>query len=348
MSGLEKPTIMVVDDKIDNIKIIYSILEQEGYNIAMSTDAQEALKSIDLQLPDLILLDIVMPGLNGFEMCKILKEKANTAEIPVIFITAQSEAFGEYKGLELGAVDYLTKPVNSLIVKARVRTHLNLYKQKQHLEYLVKERTDEIHMKAEELKDTRFEIINRLGIAAEYKDNETGNHVKRMSDYSCCIAAGLNKTEYFIDVLRNASPMHDVGKIGIPDSILLKKGPLTSEEFSIMKTHSKIGHKIIGEHSSDILRIAASVALTHHERWDGKGYPNNLKESEIPLEGRIVSIADVFDALTSKRPYKPAWPLEKAINEIIKGGGTQFDPNLVEVFLECLSNITYIYDNYKD
>ena len=291
--------------------------------------------------PDIVLLDIMMPEIDGYQVCQIIKSDPSMKNIPVIFITAMNDDEDEAKGFKYGAVDYITKPVSPPIVLARVATHLELYDQQHHLEKLVEERTTEIY-------DTRLEIVRRLGIAAEYKDNETGEHILRMSQF-CQLTGheyGLSQEEQIL--LLNASPMHDVGKIGIPDRILLKPGKLDEQEWEIMKTHTTIGGLIIGDHPSELLRSARMIALTHHERWDGSGYPNGLKGEKIPINGRIAAIADVFDALTSKRPYKEAWTVEDSLEEIKRGSGSHFDPKVVESFLAALPDILKIRAEHQD
>lgn len=329
---VEKQVILVVDDVPANIDVLSEIL-RPTYQVKVVTNGVMALKiAMGPQPPDLILLDIMMPGMDGYEVCQRLKNNSLTRHIPVIFVSAMDEVNDETKGFELGAVDYITKPVSPSIVKARVKTHLALFDQNRVLEKKVKERTAELH-------DTRLQIIHCLGAASEYRDEETGTHISRMSQYSriIALAAGLPVTE--AELLLQAAPMHDVGKIGIPDRILLKPGKLDAEEWEIMKTHTTIGAEIIGSHPSDLLTLAVQVALTHHEKWDGTGYPYGLAGEKIPIHGRIVMLADVFDALTSHRPYKKAWSEAAAIQEINDMSGHHFDPQLVLAFMKALPEI---------
>ncbi len=282
-----------------------------------------------------------MPGMDGYEVCQQLKQNRVTKGIPVVFVTTMDEVKDEARGFELGAVDYITKPVSPPIVLARVRTQLALYDQNRTLEKKVRRRTAE-------LNDTRLEIIRRLGRAAEYRDNETGNHVIRMSHYSQLIGLEAGLSDEQAELLLNAAPMHDVGKIGIPDNILLKPAKLDDDEWETMRQHTTFGAEIIGNHSSEILDQARMITLTHHEKWNGKGYPRGLKGKEVPLMCRIIPIADVFDALTSERPYKQAWTSEKAVDVIQKEAGSHFDPALVEAFREVLPEILKIKKQYAD
>jgi len=326
----DKPTILIVDDTPSNIAVLSNILTD--YNVKAANNGAKALEIATRYRPDIILLDIMMPEMDGYNVCTRLKRDFRTKNIPVIFVTARDEVTDETRGFELGAVDYITKPVSPPVVLARVRTHLKLYDQNRVLEDLVRERT-------RELNESRLEIIRRLGLAAEYKDNETGMHVIRISCYCKVMAKGIGMSKEDVDLLLSASPMHDIGKIGVPDNILRKPGRLDLDERAIMEQHSEIGARIIGEHDNPLLKMARVVALTHHEKWNGKGYPNGLKGENIPLPGRIVAIADVFDALVSKRPYKDPWPFEKAVALIRDEAGQQFDPALVAVFVDNLDEI---------
>ncbi len=336
----KKASVLIVDDIPENIDILRGVLD-ETYELKAATSGEVAVRIAQQALPDLILLDIMMPDMDGFRVCGLLKEDPRTSKIPIIFVTALDDQVDESKGFDLGAVDYIAKPVNPDIVRARVKTHLALYDQNRNLEELVRNRTIELH-------ETRLEIIRHLGRAAEYKDNETGLHVIRMSKYCQLIAmkSGLSDTE--AELIMNAAPMHDVGKIGIPDVILMKKGPLSDEEWIIMRKHPEIGIRIIGEHSSDLLRMARLAALTHHEKFDGTGYPVGLSGEDIPLVGRVTAIGDVFDALTSDRPYKKAWTLDDAVDLIKSEKGKHFDPLLVDAFLESLPEVIEVKANYGD
>lgn len=336
-----KATILVVDDTPENINVLSGILKSQ-YRVKAALNGTIALKIAKASpKPDLILLDVMMPEIDGYEVCRQLKQDPETCDIPIIFVTAKSAVEDEEHGLSLGAVDYIIKPISPPLVLARIRTHLSLYDQARHLEKLVQTRTAE-------LNDTRLEIIRRLGRAAEYKDNETGMHVIRMSEYTRLIAQRLSDDSSWVDLVYNAAPMHDIGKIGVPDNILLKPGKLEPQEWQTIQQHCRYGAEIIGEHASPLLTMAREVALFHHEKWNGTGYPHGLSGSDIPLSARIVAVADVFDALTSERPYKPAWPVDEAIELIKSDAGTHFDPELVEVFLACLPDILQIKEKHAD
>ena len=328
MNARARPVILVVDDESSNLQLLRQIL-QNDYALLFAKDGARALELARQERPALILLDVMMPGMSGHDTCRQLKAAPLTAAIPVIFVTALNDMRDELSGFEAGAVDYITKPVSPPIVKARVRTHLSL-------------------VRVEELRETRLQIVQRLGLAAEYKDNETGLHVIRMSHYSRVLALAAGFSEAQAEELLNAAPMHDVGKIGIPDAVLRKPGKLDGEEWEVMKQHAQIGADIIGEHPSGLLRMAREIALNHHEKWDGSGYPRGIGGAEIPVEARIIAIADVFDALTSERPYKKAWPVEEAVQLLREQSGRHFDPELVELFLGQLPAILEIKERWAE
>lgn len=324
----ERSRILVVDDEPANLNVLKMILKDD-YRLSFAKGGSQAMKLLAREQPDLILLDVMMPEMTGFEVCEQLQRDKLLASIPVIFVTALKDEVDEARGFELGAVDYITKPVSPAVVKARVRNHLSL-------------------VRAEEVKRTRLEVIQRLGRAAEYKDNETGTHVLRMSHYARLIALAAGFSEERAEDLLNAAPMHDIGKIGIPDAILTKPGRLTKEEYTEMQRHPEIGAEILGDCDSKLLKLARSVALYHHEKWDGSGYPYGLAGEDIPVEARIVALADVFDALTSKRPYKEAWPIEKALDLIREQSGKHFDPNLAPLIEKELDSILVIKQRWRD
>jgi putative two-component system response regulator len=327
----DKPVVLIVDDSIANIEVLGAALDRD-YEIRFATGGAEGLELATQVVPDLILLDVMMPGMDGYEVCQRLKSDIRTKDIPVIFVTSLGERGHEARGLEVGAVDYLQKPCHAAIVKLRVRIHLEQHNQNLALERRVEERT-------RELLETRKEVVRCLGRAAEYRDNETGMHVMRMSKAAQMIAMAAGLSPAQAELIFLAAPMHDIGKIGIPDHVLLKPGRFEPEEWEVMKTHAQIGADILGNHDSDLLRLARSVALTHHEKWDGTGYPKGLAGEDIPIEGRIVSIADVYDALTSMRPYKTAWSQSDVVKYMQEQSGISFDPHLLEVFLSLIPDI---------
>jgi len=334
-------TILVVDDSPGNIALLCQILES-SYAVRIATSGERALQIVfDDNPPDLILLDVMMPGINGLEVCRRIKSNPDRRGIPILFLTSLGDMEDEELGLQLGAEDYIVKPISAPIVLARIKTHLALYDQTRHLEHLVDLRT-------RELQAAQLEIIMLLGRAAEFKDYTTGNHIIRMSHYCRLLGEEIGMGPAATDILFHAAPMHDVGKIGIPDGILLKKGKLDPAEWKIMQRHSEIGAQILGEHDDELLAMAQIVALTHHEKWNGSGYPQGLKGEAIPLVGRIVAIADVFDALTSQRPYKIAWTVEQAITYIENGAGDHFDPALIAPFKSVLPKILMIMDRYAE
>ena len=318
----QRPRLLLVDDEPTNLQVLRHVL-QADYRLLFATDGARALQVAREQLPQLILLDIMMPGMDGYAVCRALKADPATAGIPVIFITALDDSQDETAGFDVGGVDYLTKPVSPPVVRARVRTHLSL-------------------VRMDELRETRLQIVQRLGRAAEYKDNETGMHVIRMSHFSKLLALAAGCSPAWAEDLLNAAPMHDVGKIGIPDSVLRKPGPLDADEWATMRRHPEIGAEIIGEHPSGVLQLAREIALAHHEKWDGSGYPRGLAGEAIPLSARIVAIADVFDALTTRRPYKEPWPVQDALDHIAAQAGKHFDPALVALFAPLLPQLLEI------
>ena len=323
-----RPRLLLVDDEPTNLQLLRQVL-QADYRLLFATDGARALQLAKEQRPDLILLDIMMPGMDGYAVCETLKSQPLTAHIPVIFITALTDIHDETRGFDVGAVDYITKPVSPPVVRARVRNHLSL-------------------VRIDELRSTRLQIVQCLGRAAEYKDNETGRHVIRMSLYAQQLALAAGCHPDWAQDLLHAAPMHDIGKIGIPDAVLLKPGPLDAQEWDVMRTHPHIGAEIIGSHAAHVLQLARSIALAHHEKWDGSGYPYGLAGETIPLEARICAIVDVFDALTSTRPYKKPWSTEDAVAHIQSQAGKHFEPRLVELFVALLPQLLPIQAQWAD
>lgn len=340
-----KRRILIVDDTPANIKILNDLLKTQYY-ISVATNGADALDiAMSKDQPDLILLDIMMPEMDGYEVCKRLKENKQTEKIPVLFITAKGEVEDETLGLSLGAVDYITKPISPSIVQVRVETHMKLYLYKKDLEERVIERT-------RQLKNGYVDTIHRLTLASEYKDEDTGSHIKRISFYTRELAIKMGMDNQFVENIFYASPMHDIGKVAIPDAVLLKQGPLTNEEWGTMKTHTTIGAKILEGSDSPYLETAVDIAASHHERWDGGGYPRGLVKDQIPLTARIMNIADQYDALRSKRPYKPAFDHETTVSIITKGDGRtmpdHFDPEVLSAFEKSYGIFNDIYETHNE
>ncbi len=337
-----KDKLLIVDDIEVNRIILREILEQD-YLVSEAANGVEALEHLYQTnvLPEAILLDIMMPGMNGFEVLEIIKTNPLTTKIPVLFITAADANTNESRGLKEGAVDYISKPFNPDVVKARVDNHIQLMRYRNELETLVEKKTADLMKTHEQMLETMATII-------EYRSLESGTHIRRTSELTRIMITKMLKTQiYHQDLIYQnyysiikAVAMHDIGKVGIPDSILLKPGKLTAEEFEIVKTHSIIGSNIIESISSNLtddavyLNHCRDICRSHHERWDGKGYPDGLRGTEIPLSARILSIVDVYDALVMERCYKAAIPHQKAVELISEGAGTQFDPDLIKVFLQ--------------
>lgn len=341
----EKHRILIVDDSHINLLILTDLLQYK-YNVSATTNAQEALQvATGTPRPALILLDIMMPEMDGYEVCRQLKANRHTRDIPVLFITAMSETEDEVKGFALGAADYISKPFSSAIVLARVENHINLHLHQENLEHQVSKKT-------KQLRDGYIDTIYRLTLASEFKDEDTGAHIKRISYYTKEMALKMGMDTEFSESIFYASPMHDIGKVGIPDSILLKEGPLDEEEWVIMKTHASLGAQILKGSESPYLKMAVDIANYHHERWDGLGYPCGLKKQEIPLTARIMNITDQYDALRSKRPYKPAFDHHKSYSIICDGNGRtkpeHFDPEILHIFKKMGSIFCDIYETYQD
>jgi len=345
---MQKPTILIIDDIPTNIRILEKKLLNENYSIMAAENGKKALEMIEKRKPDLILLDVLMPEMSGFEVCKILKHNPKTQSIPIIFLTAKTETEDIVEGFNLGAVDYVSKPFNYTELIARIKTHTELKHLQDNLEWAVSDRTKKLNIALDELRAAHFETIKRLAQAADYRDNETGMHILRMSHYTRILGKAMGMNEQDCEQLRHASAVHDIGKIGIPDSILLKRGKLNQDEFEVIKTHCEIGAALLSDIDSDLCRLAEKIALTHHEKWNGKGYPDSISGTDIPLEGRIAAVSDVFDALTSVRPYKKAWSVDDAIKHLIQEKGQHFDPEIVDLFLKNLQEILEIFNKYAE
>jgi len=349
LADIHDAKILIVDDNPSNVALLEAVLEEEEYeNIFSTTDPFQVLPLHQKHQFDLFLLDIRMPGLSGIEVLQQLREITRDDFLPVIVLTAQTDPETRQQALEAGAKDFITKPFEDWEVLLRIENTLQTRQFYTRQVVRADLLENEVLKRTKEILATQFEIVQRLGAAGELRDNETGAHVKRMS-HTCSLLAskrGLGKD--FSEQLLYASTMHDVGKIGIPDSILLKPGKLSPEEWQVMQQHPRIGAKIIGDNDSRLIALARETALYHHEKWDGTGYPHKIAGEEIPVSARIAAISDVFDALTSERPYKKAWTVEKAIGELKEESGKHFEPVMVDLFVENLPEILEIKGRYVD
>jgi putative two-component system response regulator len=363
LNSIEKATILVVDDMPDNLIVMGSLLK-DIYRVKVASRGEGALRIARSEnSPDLILLDIMMPEMDGYEVCRRLKADSATRDIPIIFLTAKSGADEETLGLELGAVDYITKPISPSIVLARVKTHLTMKRaqdflrdQNEFLECEVENRTKEVRI----IQDVTVHALTSL---AETRDSDTGNHIRRTQHYVKILAEELGAHSRFskhlgdekiVEVLFKSAPLHDIGKVGIPDRILLKPGRLDPNEFEIMKTHAKLGRDAISQAERELgaevpfLRYAKEIAYSHHEKWDGSGYPEGMAGDAIPVSARLMALADVYDALISRRIYKAPMPHEQAVQVIMEGRGTHFDPDVADAFMRTCSEFLAIAKRYAD
>ena len=361
MIDLSKCSLLIVDDTETNIDILLETLSSITNDIAVALDGMAALDTARQSPPDLILLDIMMPGIDGYEVCRRFKADPALCDIPIIFITAMSEIDNKTRGFELGAVDYITKPFEVVEVRARVKTHLALQqvrdvlaRQNELLEIKVRERTHELAM-------TQEVTIESMAALAEYRDPETGGHIQRTKNYVRVLARRLQNQPRFKDILTDeviellylSAPLHDIGKVGIRDHILLKPGKLTDEEMEEMKRHTVYGRdalKVAADKLGDnsFLRFAMEIAYSHQEKWDGSGYPEGLKGEEIPVSGRLMALADVYDALISKRVYKPPFTHQRAVEIIRQGKGAHFDPGMTDAFMEIQEDFRQIALRFVD
>ena len=341
------PRILVVDDEEMNVEFIRRVLSPEsGCTLASTTDPRDALRLYREFRPDVVLLDLKMPHIDGFQLLELLRaETPRNSFVPIVVLTSDVGPEAKRHALAAGAKDFLTKPFSPVEVRLRVRNlletralHLELEEQNQHLEMRVFERT-------KELDEARLEILERLARAAEYRDDETGLHTQRVGRMAGLIATALELAEEEIELITRAAPLHDIGKIGVPDAVLLKAGRLSKDEFEVMKSHTVIGAAILSGSRVRLLAVGRDIALTHHEHWDGGGYPHGLRGEDIPIAGRAVAVADVFDALTHNRPYKPRWSPDEALTAIRRLSRRQFDPRMVEAFIRlCQDGLIEVDD----
>ncbi|WP_458450682.1 HD domain-containing phosphohydrolase [Fibrobacter sp.] len=346
--------ILVVDDTKTNIEVLEGVLSVH-YDVFVAKNGRKAIEIAEKVHPDLILLDVMMPEMNGYETMRVMRAHEDLKNIPVFFLTAKSDSESEQIGLDLGAVDYIGKPFSPHLVLLRVKNQLEYKRQRDHLHDLVEERTAD-------LRKTLKVMLTSLGSLAEFRDPETGEHIKRTQIIVQRLAEVLmNNPKYaqaipnsqYVDFYATAAPLHDIGKVGIEDEILRKPARLNEQEREIMRKHPKMGYDVLMDatkelHDNPMVKIAADIALAHHERWDGLGYPNNLKGEEIPVGARLMAVADVYDALVSKRPYKDPYPHKVAVDEIVREKGTQFDPEVVDAFLSIADELPKLYEQFKE
>lgn len=338
-SSLKDARILIVDDQPDNVMLLERLLRVTQYtNVTSTTDSRRVLGLCAELDPHLLLLDLQMPEPDGFEIMRQLQPLTHgSARLPVLVLTADGTHETKTRALSAGASDFLTKPFDTTEVLLRVANllttrllQLELRDQNVLLERRVRERTEKLRERTQELEEARLEIMDRLARAAEYRDDATGEHARRVGQLAALIAERAGLPAEICELIERAAPLHDVGKVAVSDLILLKPGKLTADEFEAVKSHTSVGGEILGRSRSSLLRMSEQIALTHHEWWDGSGYPSGLAREQIPISGRIVALADVYDALTNERPYKEAWPPERALEEIVRLSGRQFDPELVE------------------
>jgi len=356
------PRILIVDDEPEMVRGLEDNFRFEGYQTLSAADGKDGLALAFKEVPDLILLDIMMPGMDGYEVCKRLKADSATATIPVIFLTAKTQTEDEQLGFDVGCVDYITKPISPPIVMARVKTHLTLKAASDFLRDKNAYLEEEVRKRTREVQVVQDVTIMAMASLAETRDNETGNHIRRTQNYVRALAEKLKDNPRFAryfaensaEMLYKSAPLHDIGKVGVPDAILLKPGKLTPEEFEVMKTHTTLGRdailsaeKLIGVDDT-FLRLAREIAYGHQEKWDGSGYPQGLSGEAIPVSARLMALADVYDALISRRVYKPAFPHDKAVEIIVQGRDKHFDPVMVDAFLEIADEFKAIAERFID
>ncbi|MEY4266569.1 MAG: hypothetical protein RIS90_1104 [Pseudomonadota bacterium] len=362
MKNIDRSVILVVDDTPENLQLISSLLS-EHYKVRVAISGEKALRMMqEGELPDLMLLDILMPVMDGYEVCRRMKADPRMQQVPVIFVTAKLESQDEEHGLELGAVDYITKPISPAITLARIRTHLSLKRAANLLQDRNHSLEEEVRRRTRELSSIQDVTIMAMSSLAETRDNETGNHIRRTQNYVKVLAVQLQGHPRFaaylspeqVELLYKSAPLHDIGKVGIPDRILLKPGPLDPDEFQIMKTHTTLGRDAILaaenllESPNSFLQCAREIALSHQEKWDGSGYPEGLSGDAIPIAARLMALADVYDALISRRVYKEPMSHEQAFNIIQAGRGTHFDPDVVYAFLAVAEDFKAIAQRFAD
>lgn len=341
--------IVLIDNDQINLNLLWHLLRNiKGYQTANFLDPEEALSWCQDNEPELIIVDYQMPEMNGIDFTENFRHDSEKSNVPVILLTTEDQSDIKHKAVEMGVTDFLHKPVDSTDLMMRVKNLLALKNSMTKISDQNKWLQDEVQKATEEVRNREQEVIFRLTKAAEYRDPETGGHIKRMAHYSRHIAMQLGLPAEQQNLLLEAAPMHDIGKVGIPDSILLKPGKLDSAEYRIMKEHAQYGYDILNDSPSPLMQLGATIALTHHEKYDGSGYPNNLKDEAISIYGRIVAVADVFDALTSERPYKKAWSIDDSVGFLRENSGTHFDRSCVYAFLDDMNEVLRIKKQFKD
>ncbi len=351
--------ILAIDDERINLRVIGGLLRNLGHEPVLTESFAEALGVLDPSI-DLVLLDVMMPETDGFTVARKIRQMPGVSDVPIIMVTALTSKQDRLKAVEAGANDFISKPIDLTELRVRMNSLLRMKESQDEvkryqaeLEEMVAVRTSALRMALDNVQQSQrvilsahLETIHRLASAAEFKDEETADHIQRMSRYCALLAARLGLPDAEVDMILQASPMHDIGKIGIPDSILLKPARLTPEEWEVMQRHTLYGARILGESSFELLRVGEIIAMSHHEKWDGSGYPRRLSGEDIPLYGRICAVADVFDALTSRRPYKEPYPNEKSLEIMRAGRGTHFDPRILDVFINDFDLVRAIQDEF--
>ncbi len=348
------PRVLIVDDEESVLELEKELMESFGYEVATASDGHQAVERAGEGF-DLMLLDVMLPGLDGFQVVRMVRRKLDPYQLPIVMVTSMASREDRLIAIQAGANDFINKPLDITELRVRARTqiqmknaHDSLRSYQVGLERKVRERTRELEQANSQITEAHMDTIRRLVLAAEFKDEDTAQHIERMSRYSAILAKAMGCSDEEVDIIRQAAPMHDVGKIGIPDSVLLKPGRLTEYEFQIMQQHTELGARILDGSPSHLLQAGKVIAMSHHEKWDGSGYPNGLAGEDIPLWGRICAVADVFDALTSERPYKQAFSLEKAFNILREGRARHFDPDVLDCFFDGLDEILRIKGQYSD
>lgn len=357
----EKPLILCVDDEPVNLKILVDLLS-DRFNTRIATNGEKALAIVEQQQPDLILLDVMMPVMDGFETCQHIREKLDKQDLPILFITAKNQPQDEEHALKIGGNDFISKPINPGVLQARIDTQLKLKYAQQNIRRRAETLEQEVNQRLSEINRLQDSTVYVMTSLAEFRDECTGNHIRRTQYYVQALANALAGNPEFtsrlddkkIEVITKSAPLHDIGKIAIPDDILLKPGKLTAEEFTVMKTHAEKGYKILQEAANSMgekglfLKVAQEIAFYHHEKWDGSGYPNSIAGEEIPLPARIMAVADVYDALTSDRPYKKAFTQDKALEIMFESIGSHFQPVILETFATLKTQLKEIAEAHPD